>query len=365
MNKVLRDKIYEFTKYLNDWETKKVYYVDELLPEILNYKFTNLDKKAKELFLEIRDLTNATEWNNIIDIIVDIKENYEDFLLKEKLKLIEIEVQKRKNIEDLKKNILKVIEDRDLEKALLLIQKHGRDFFVADIEYNTNFYSSLTKKQSIIKTILSRKIQKLVHFTDIRNLESILTNGLLTRENLNKKGITSSVTDIERYDKRLDCTSLSVEYPNYQMMSYKKNGMITRSFCILVFDAQKILLNDSKKYFVYINAANKNASWWLGKEELSESKYFSNMFKENIEYKGKLYTRENIKEPYLPTNPQAEILLNGDILASDIQEIHFETNNNFNIFKTSLKESSMLSKFKFVISDFYFKDREDVEWVER
>ena len=246
-----------------------------------------------------------------------------------------------------------------------MIQKHGRDFFVADIEYNTNFYSSLTKKQSIIKTILSRKIQKLVHFTDIRNLESILTNGLLTRENLNKKGITSSVTDIERYDKRLDCTSLSVEYPNYQMMSYKKNGMITRSFCILVFDAQKILLNDSKKYFVYINAANKNASWWLGKEELSESKYFSNMFKENIEYKGKLYTRENIKEPYLPTNPQAEILLNGDILASDIQEIHFETNNNFNIFKTSLKESSMLSKFKFVISDFYFKDREDVEWVER
>ena len=107
MNKDLRDKIYEFTKYLNDWETKKVYYVDELLPEILNYKFTNLDKKAKELFLEIRDLTNATEWNNIIDIIVDIKENYEDFLLKEKLKLIEIEVQKRKNIEDLKKKYIK------------------------------------------------------------------------------------------------------------------------------------------------------------------------------------------------------------------------------------------------------------------
>lgn len=365
MNKDLRNKIYEFTKYLKDWEYKKEYYIEEFLPEILNYKFTNLDKEAKQLFLEIREKTNASEWNNIINIIVDIKENYEDFLLKEKLKKIEEETQKRKRIENLKNSITAEIENKELEKALLLIQKHSRELFVADIEYGTNFYSLISKKQNIIKIILSRKIRRLVHFTDIKNLESILANGLLTRENLNKKGIIPIVSDVERYDHRLDCTSLSIEYPNYQMLHCKRNGILDRNYCILIFDIQKVLLNNLKKYFVYINAANKNASWWLEKEELSESKYFSNMFKENIEYKGCSYTRENIKVPYLPTNPQAEILLNGDILPSDIQEIHFENNTSFNIFKSSLKDFSSLSKFKFVISDFYFKNRDEIEWEDR
>lgn len=55
MNKDLINKIYEFTKYLEDYPNKKDYYIKEFLPEILDYNFTNLNKEARELFLEIRE----------------------------------------------------------------------------------------------------------------------------------------------------------------------------------------------------------------------------------------------------------------------------------------------------------------------
>ena len=81
MNKELRSKIYEFTKYLKDWDNNKTYYVEELLPEILNYNFADLDKNARKIFLEIRDETNPQEWNNII------KEIYNSHFIPEQQKL--------------------------------------------------------------------------------------------------------------------------------------------------------------------------------------------------------------------------------------------------------------------------------------
>ena len=358
MNKDLINKIYEFTKYLEDYPNKKDYYIKEFLPEILDYNFTNLNKEARELFLEIREQTNAAEWNNIIDIIIDVKENYDKIMRAE-------EQARQENIARINTEILDSIKERDYEKTLFLVKKYTRELMIDEFNFSSSSLVYWSRKVQIIKTFLSRKIQKLLHFTNVDNLESILTYGLQTRENMDKNGIISKISDYDRNDKRLDCTSLSIEYPNYQMLNYKRSCSPESVFCILVFDAHKILLGDTKKYYVNVNAANNNAAWWLEKEVLSESRYFEKMFAENILYKGKEYTRESIKVPFLTTHPQAEILLNGDIPVTDILEIHFANEQNYNHFSSVLKDKSILSKFKFVVSDFYFKNRDDVKWEER
>lgn len=365
MNKELRSKIYEFTKYLKDWDNNKTYYVEELLPEILNYNFADLDKNARKIFLEIRDETNPQEWNNIINIIIQVKENYEQILQEEKNKIAQIEILKQKKMEEINQKISKSIEEKDLETTIFLVQKYTRELMIDEIDFSSGSLTYWLQKIQIIKTILSRKIQKLVHFTNISNLESILTLGLLTRENMDKKGICSKISDNERYDKRLDCTSLSIEYPNYPMLSYKRSCNLDSIFCVLVFDAQKILLNDVKKYYVNVNAANNNAAWWLTREDLSKSMYLEKMFNECVIDKGKEYTRENLKYSFLTTHPQAEILFNGPISPSNILEVHFENSRDYDSFMNICNIDKSSLDIDFIVSDFYFKNREEIEWDER
>ena len=50
MNKNLIDKIYEFTKYLKEYESDKNYYEQQLLPAIFeDYKISGLPLDAKTL----------------------------------------------------------------------------------------------------------------------------------------------------------------------------------------------------------------------------------------------------------------------------------------------------------------------------
>ena len=79
MNKNLIDKIYEFTKYLKEYESDKNYYEQQLLPAIFeDYKISGLPLDAKTLFYEIRQKTTAQEWADIINIVLKIKYHYDD-----------------------------------------------------------------------------------------------------------------------------------------------------------------------------------------------------------------------------------------------------------------------------------------------
>ena len=78
------------------------------------------------------------------------------------------------------------------------------------------------------------------------------------------------------------------------------------------------------------------------------------------------YEREDTDPDFITTNPQAEILINGNIDTKDILEVHFSNSDDFNLFKKSCNSNKILNKYKFLVSDFYFKeDRELVKWEER
>lgn len=69
----------------------------------------------------------------------------------------------------------------------------------------------------IERIVTERNIRWLVHFTRIENLESILENGLLPRNNFEGLDVQPLTNDAFRLDGFLEATSLSIESPNYRM----------------------------------------------------------------------------------------------------------------------------------------------------
>lgn len=227
--------------------------------------------------------------------------------------------------------------------------------------YICTFFPELLHKIAIAKSLRTRKVQKLVHFTNIENLASILKIGLLPRKTLEEQNINFVYSDESRLEGRKDCICLSVEYPNNKMLFKKYNTI--GEYVVLVLNAKPILLNDDKKYYLFINAASVPNS--LKSDKLTASIYFENMFQKQVG-KNKLDRDEKLPS-FAPTCEQAEILLQGKVDINDIQEVHFRNEKDYNDFINSCKDKELIETFlpKFKINKYYFGKREDVEWEQR
>ncbi len=278
------------------------------------------------------------------------------------------EAQKAKN------KITECLNNEDFQKIFPLfsqyknlLKKYEQEFYLNLIKYPINepiSYGSFNVPNTYKTVLRDRKIKYLVHFTDIKNLESILKNGIVPRKTLIDAKIDYHYNDNFRLDERIDSSCLSVEYPNTFLLD-KFN--IKGTFCILVLNAEKVLLcTKALKQFSYCNAAREDAKDWLKNNGLSEAKYFHNMFiEQNTDYRHNYTRTEKNLQPYLPTNVQAEILFEGVIPSSFIERICFKNELDFAQFGKQLSDNSLLNKFDFEISSFYFKVREDIEWENR
>lgn len=80
------------------------------------------------------------------------------------------------------------------------------------------------KEWDEIKTIIeNRKIPTLFHFTPIENLESILKNGLIPRDELAQQNIQFKATDDLRMDGITSGTCFSITNPNMGLLRQKRN----------------------------------------------------------------------------------------------------------------------------------------------
>lgn len=309
--------------------------------------FVNSIKKHKNYDIALRTIKQA-----------EIRQKEYQEYEKERLRKIKEEklarLQKGKELSDVVSNIKSSLENKNLNKVIELYEKYYSDLQTFKYDY----FSFLRMNIQIIKCLNRRKIRKLIHFTNIENLESILNYGLLPRKILEDRNISFKFTDADRHDHRKDCTSLSIEYPNFKML-YLKKKQYNDNFIVIVLDAISILLNEYKKYYLYINAANKNAQYWLQKEELADPKYFDKMFMESV-----IDIKRDCNIPdYITTDPQAEILYNGPISIKDILEIHFNDTESYNNFLKNNYNKPILNNIRFINSNFYFKENlENIEW---
>ena len=82
---------------------------------------------------------------------------------------------------------------------------------------------SVRDAQEIRDFVNNRGIEQVIHWTKIENLESIRRFGLLTREELERRGIEFKSSDALRLDGRgsINC---SISFPNYRMFYAKRGG---------------------------------------------------------------------------------------------------------------------------------------------
>lgn len=170
----------------------------------------------------------------------------------------------------------------------------------------------LTSEQAAIKEFLeSRGIKYLLHFTSAENLDSIKEHGILSVQELKKRGIPYLHNDSNRLDNELDYISLSVTTINRPLLSsYFHTGRIQDVRVIYI--SASILYEELETARIYCDR-NAAASSCRKGSELSD---FYNMFGNEMNYTTTLGVREydrkkDRRADNEPTDPQAEILFKG------------------------------------------------------
>lgn len=243
------------------------------------------------------------------------KEQERQEVLRRKKELEELERQEKLRQKELRKERLRKKRaeeaNRRRQEQILLAQKERRKN-----EQRVQEFSNILQK---------RQIKKLIHFTRIDNLNSIIINGILPVRTLKSKGIKFDNNDDARFDYRTDCTSLSIEYPNYWVLKGFRERYPDAKWAIIVLDPA--LLFDHKCYFAEHNAASKGISGDIYSRNSVQSlqKLFDPVVTVLKTTGTDKYVRSNLNNnyPYLPTSEQAEILVEGIIEKRYIKEIWF------------------------------------------
>lgn len=174
----------------------------------------------------------------------------------------------------------------------------------------------LTKTQREIKDFIKkRNIITLAHFTQLENLDSILKNGLLSKNDLAIKQISYEHNDQLRLEGKNNALCLSISFPNYKMF-YKYRCEKKGEWCVLALDPS--ILYEKNCLFCISNAASSS--------ELtrSDSEKMNLPGLKKLFYDATLY-RDSINLPKrYTTNPQAEVLVLDSIEPKYINGIHFD-----------------------------------------
>jgi TPR repeat protein len=219
----------------------------------------------------------------------------------------------------------------------------------------TNDGLQLSETQKKIKEYIeNRGIDKLIHFTQYKNIESILKHGLMTRSNLDSLSIKYYFNDRMRLDNRENSISLSISYPNHIMLwKYSRD-----EHCVILVLEPSILW-EYDCAFCGCNAATRiiKKTPIDSLRGLDALKY---MF-ETDEEEEELRKSERIKSCD-PTDEQAEVLVFDDIPIDKVIGIHFTPKNNKyrSEYSDFIKNIAETSEFKNtgikVMLDKYFFD---------
>jgi hypothetical protein len=166
------------------------------------------------------------------------------------------------------------------------------------------------------KFIKSRNIEKLIHFTDARNIESIQKNGLISIDTLNKKNMHYYNCDDKRLDGITHGISISITKRNdYLFQAYHRRQK--REWIEIELDPY--LLCKANCYFFDTNAANKK---FINRHsELENVGAFISMFSDEVTIQdGRKINRIN-QSMDETTCSQAEIIVKYKIPKSKIIKI--------------------------------------------
>lgn len=183
--------------------------------------------------------------------------------------------------------------------------------------------------------LASKNIKNLFHFTRTENLESILKYGLLPREFLVENDFDSTFNDEYRYDNCKNAVCTSLEFPNYKMFYQLRRENSDTDWIVLLLDAE--IICDFDCAFCSENAGSAS----MFQTNILDRKgkdAFLKLFDEPAN--GATRKEMNLPDCY-PTNPQAEILVFGNIPTAYIKKVYFYDKKTLNNYRGLFKDSSM------------------------
>lgn len=194
-------------------------------------------------------------------------------------------------------------------------------------------------------------IRYLVHFTRANNLESIFQNGLLSVEELNKRGLKYDKNDDYRFDGCMNAISLSIEFPNYRMFyKYREQN---QNVDWVVLGIKRDILWEKTCAFCSDNAASSTISSSSLQERMGVDA-FKRLYED---YPGKPSRKELGLDKAIPTNPQAEVLVFDKIETEYIWGVAFQSEHAKNKYIHLLPEHVNAQ-----VVDWIFKYRTDYEY---
>ena len=176
---------------------------------------------------------------------------------------------------------------------------------------------------SFSEILLNNNIYFLTHFTNIENLESILTNGIKSVQYMKTHKIKYSHSDEYRFDNQLNLISISLNEINYKMLykRQKKNNNQINSWVILKLKTSLLDDKKDKVYFCKENAASTEINV---------------MLKRNSK---ELNTNDALIKMLRSSDNQKEILVEETIETYYIESIIVENIRDYDLVKFILKKS--------------------------
>jgi hypothetical protein len=201
-----------------------------------------------------------------------------------------------------------------LHKPYLMMQKILKERLDNNTVIERNLESTLLyyeqhllkedKGGRIKEVVATRNIFNVIHFTQTKNLDDILKNGIVSRKKLFEGGKNFIFNDNLRLDGKMDYSCFSIEFPNVEMLRALRYRTNEASWAILVFSSE--ILYDYDCLFYYTNSASNEVR-----------------HKDTIEFEGasaldKLFTwRHEERHHYLcdndPTDVQSEVMVKDDV----------------------------------------------------
>jgi hypothetical protein len=166
--------------------------------------------------------------------------------------------------------------------------------------------------------VRARAITEVVHFTRIENLQAILQNGIVPKRILQNRGAVVVSNDAYRLDGQLDASCVSIEHPNYKMFYRLRTSNPGTEWAVVICDSKLIWEKDCA--FCIENAASGSVTA-TPIDQRKTVAAFEAMFGE---YPDKPLRAQLRHSPKDTTNPQAEILVFGEIEPAYIQRVAYQ-----------------------------------------
>lgn len=195
--------------------------------------------------------------------------------------------------------------------------------------------------KEIIEELKFRRINRVLHFTRMENINSILEGGIVPISKMSDKERQVRRNDPDRFDGLPDCSCFSFAYPNRQLMRKFSNDFTDGVWVVIEVSADVFI--DHNAYFYPSNASSKIYAN-INKENLRGVKALENMFQPYFEYgREKTPVWRDLLEisDSVPTNCQAEVLIEGIIDSKYINKIYFRSKEELEHYTQTISDGEI------------------------